>query len=181
YASMVGVLTEDDELFRFGVSAFYSALHDLTPEGGLPLELSRGRRATHYQNYALLYLVTNMQIVSRQGYDVFSLEVNGHDIHNAVDYAMEIIDDPTKLGDYAPQEQYRGFLEDAQYFSWADIYLSHRDDEVLEEFVRPYRPLENRSAGGYITLYFMDPETQRMETVDDAVTEKAEVIIPDAD
>ncbi|WP_227370172.1 alginate lyase family protein [Halomonas sp. M20] len=181
YASMIGVLTEDDELFRFGVSALYSALHDLTPEGGLPLELERGRRATHYQNYALLYLITNMQIIFRQGYDTFSLEVNGNDIHPAVDYAMAIIEDPTKLGDYAPHEQYRGFMEDGQYFSWADIYLSHHDDAALEKFIRPYRPLENRSAGGYITLYFLDPEAQRLEIADDTVEEKAEVILPDAD
>nr|WP_299242382.1 alginate lyase family protein [uncultured Halomonas sp.] len=181
YASMIGVLTEDDELFRFGVSAIYSALHDLTPEGGLPLELERGRRATHYQNYALLYLVTNMQIISRQGYDIFSLEVDGNDIHAAVDYAMAIIEDPSKLGDYAPHEQYRGFMEDGQYFSWAEAYLSHRSDAALEEFIRPYRPIDNRSAGGYMTLYFLDPESQRVETVNDTVKEKADVIIPDAE
>lgn len=179
YASMIGVLTEDNELFRFGVSALYSALHDLTPEGGLPLELSRGRRATHYQNYALLYLVTNMQVISRQGYDVYNMEVNGNTIHEPIDYLMKILDDPRNLKDYAPHEQYRGFMDDEQYFSWMEIYLSHFDDPKIEEFIKDYRPIDNRSAGGYITLYFMKPASQEQVTRKRSMEEKAEVIEPD--
>lgn len=179
YASMIGVLTDDNELFRFGVSALYSALHDLTPEGGLPLELARGRRATHYQNYALLYLVTNMQVISRQGYDVFDLEINGNTIHEPVDYLMQIIEDPSNLKEYAPHEQYRGFLDDEQYFSWMEIYLSHFNDARLENFIKDYRPIDNRSAGGYITLYFMNPDAQVQTTNKKSIKEKAEIIEPD--
>ncbi|MHB0774507.1 alginate lyase family protein [Halomonas sp. WWR20] len=179
YASMIGVLTNDDELFRFGVSAAYSVLSDMTEEGGIPLELSRGRRATHYQNYALLYLVTNFQVISRQGYDIFNLEINGHTLHDAIDYAMTIIEDPSALKDYAPHEQYRGFLEDGQYFSWVEIYLSHFNDARLEEFIRKYRPIDNRGAGGYVTLYFMDPDAQQQAVVNDTLRNKADIIVPD--
>ncbi|MFW3616370.1 alginate lyase family protein [Billgrantia antri] len=161
YASMIGVLVEDDDLFRFGVSAIYSALHDMTEEGALPLEVSRGRRATHYQNYALNYLVTNMQIIQRQGYDIFDLEYEGNDIHKAVDYLFQILDNPAALGDYAPLEQYTGFLRDPQYFTWMEIYLTHFDHPPMERFLTRVRPTYNRSAGGYITLYFMDPEAQQ--------------------
>ncbi|MGQ4879549.1 alginate lyase family protein [Billgrantia sp. LNSP4103-1] len=161
YASMIGVLVEDDDLFRFGVSAVYSALHDLTSEGALPLEVSRGRRATHYQNYGLNYLITNMQIIHRQGYDIFDLHYNGSNIHMAVDFLFRILEDPAALGDYAPREQYTGFLRDPQYFTWMDIYLNHFDHEAMDDFVARVRPTYNRSAGGYITLYFMDPEDQQ--------------------
>ncbi|MBW6389618.1 MAG: alginate lyase family protein [Halomonas sp.] len=161
YASMIGVLVEDDDLFRFGVSAVYSALHDMTEEGALPLEVSRGRRATHYQNYALNYLITNMQIIQRQGYDIFNLEYEGNDIHEAVDYLFQILDNPAALGDYAPLEQYTGFLRDPQYFTWMEIYLTHFDHPPMERFLTRVRPTYNRSAGGYITLYFMDPEAQQ--------------------
>ncbi|WP_240464636.1 alginate lyase family protein [Modicisalibacter sp. 'Wilcox'] len=161
YASMVGVLTDDDKLFRFGVSAIYSALHDMTEEGALPLEMKRGRRASHYQNYALLYLIPNLQIISRQGYDVFNLEVDGHTIQDAVNFDIEILEDPDKLGDLAPHEQYKGFLKDDQYLAWMEIYLSHFDEPRLEPFLRTMRPIENRGAGGYVTLYFMDPAAQQ--------------------
>ncbi|PRY72781.1 alginate lyase family protein [Halomonas ventosae] len=167
YASMVGVLTEDDELFRFGVSAIHAALNDMTQEGAFPLEVSRGRRAIHYQNYGLLYLITNMQVIARQGYDIFELEVDGHTIHDAIDFLFAILDDPAALGDYAPLEQYTGFLKDPQYFTWMEIYLERFDDPRVEDFIRRIRPLYNRSAGGYMTLYFMDPEAQQHVVLDE--------------
>ncbi|ALM53320.1 alginate lyase family protein [Halomonas huangheensis] len=161
YASVIGVLTEDDELFRFGVSAIYSALSDMTEDGAFPLEVARGRRATHYQNYALLYLITNMQVISRQGYPIFELAIDGKDIHDAVDFALRIFKDPAVFGDMAPLEQYTGFLKDNQYFSWMEIYRSHFEDSRIEEFLHEVRPIYNRSAGGYMTLYFMDEDAQQ--------------------
>ncbi|PXX99824.1 alginate lyase family protein [Halomonas sp. LBP4] len=161
YGSVIGVLTEDDELFRFGVSAIYSALHDMTDDGAFPLEVNRGRRATHYQNYALLYLVTNMQVISRQGYEeIFDLEIEGKTLRDGVDFLFEILEDPAALGDYAPLEQYTGFLKDPQYFTWMEIYQTRYDDPRIEDFVTRVRPLYNRSAGGYATLYFMPPDAQ---------------------
>ncbi|MCK0767850.1 alginate lyase family protein [Chromohalobacter canadensis] len=161
YASMIGVLTEDDELFRFGVSAVYSALHDLTKEGAFRLEMKRGRRASHYQNYALLYLIPNMQIISRQGYDIFDKEIDGYTIEDAVDFAIDIFEDPSALGDMAPHEQYKEFLKDDQYLAWMEIYLSHVDNPRLAQFLKTMRPITNRGAGGYVTLYFMDPDAQQ--------------------
>ncbi len=165
YGTMVGILTEDQELFHFGVSAIYSGLNDLIGPGGFRLEMERGRRASHYQNYALLYLVTNMQIVSRQGYDIFDLELDGKTIHDAVDFALDIFEDPSALGDFAPREQYTGFFNDDQYFSWMEIYQQHFNDPRISEFIKPLRPIFNRSAGGYATLYFMNPDAQQQQII----------------
>ncbi|WP_236551253.1 alginate lyase family protein [Billgrantia tianxiuensis] len=161
YAAMVGVLTEDDAMFRFGVSAIYSALHDMTEEGAFPLEMERGRRATHYQNYALLYLVPIMEIVARQGYDIYEYEVDGGTMHDAVDFAMDILEDPSQLGDLAPREQYTGFLKDNQYFAWMEMYRARFGESRFDDFLASMRPIYNRGAGGYATLYFMDPEAQQ--------------------
>ncbi|MEC9483305.1 MAG: alginate lyase family protein [Halomonas sp.] len=165
YATAVGILTQDDELFRFGVSAAYSALSDLTKEGALPLEMKRGRRASHYQNYALLYLIPNMELIARQGYDIYNLEVNGNTIHDAVNFALDIFENPAALGDLAPHEQYRGFFQDDQYFSWMEIYQARFDNPRIAKFLKPLRPIFNRGAGGYVTMYYMDPEDQRHEVV----------------
>ncbi|WP_295038823.1 alginate lyase family protein [Salinicola sp.] len=160
YASMIGVLTNDDELFQFGISAIYSALHDLTPRGALPHEMARGRRASHYQNYALLYLVNIMQVAYRQGYDLFDFEYRGHTLDDAVQFALDTFDDPAALGNLATHAQYYGFLDDEQYLAWMEIYLSHRDDDRVAHYVSQKRPVDNRSAGGYVTFYFMDPQAQ---------------------
>ncbi|MFD2189294.1 alginate lyase family protein [Pistricoccus aurantiacus] len=161
YATMIGVLTEDNELFRYGVGAVYSALNEMTQQGGLPRELARGRRAVHYQNYALMYLVTNMQIISRQGYDIFHLKVDGHTIKDAVDFLLDAIEDASILGENIPREQYHGFLRDNQYSSWMEIYQQHFSDPRIAEFLITQRPIYNRSAGGYVTLFFMDPTVQK--------------------
>lgn len=165
YASMVGVLTEDDALFQFGVSAVYSALHEMLPTGGFPRELARGRRALHYQNYALLYLITNMQIIARQGYNIFDLRVDGKSIHDAVALAVEGLEHPGRFADIVnhdiPTEQYQGFMDDPQYFAWMEIYQAHFQDPDIAAFITPYRSIYNRSAGGYVTLYFMPPGAQR--------------------
>lgn len=161
YATTVGVLTEDNDMFRFGVSAVYSALHDMTEEGAFPLEMERGRRATHYQNYALLYLIPIMEIAARQGYDVYEMEIDGLTMHDAVDFAMDILEDPTELGELAPREQYTGFLKDDQYFAWMEMYRARFGESRFDDFLESMRPIYNRGAGGYATLYFMDPDAQQ--------------------
>ncbi|GHA95699.1 alginate lyase family protein [Modicisalibacter luteus] len=175
YATTVGILTQDNELFRFGVSAIYSALSDLTKEGAFRLEMKRGRRASHYQNYALLYLIPNMQLIARQGYDIFNLEINGHTIHDAVSFALDIFEDPTQLGDMAPHEQYRGFFQDDQYFSWLEIYQSRFDEPRISELLKPMRPVFNRGAGGHVTLYFMHPDEQQHEVIKQTQERMAEL------
>ncbi|PRY65765.1 poly(beta-D-mannuronate) lyase [Vreelandella songnenensis] len=167
YATMIGVLAEDNDLFRFGVSAIYSALHDMTEDGALPLEVNRGRRAIHYQNYALSYLIPNMQIIHRQGYDIFNLEVEDSNIHEGVGYLFQILDDPEALGDYAPREQYTDFLSDPQYFTWMEIYLSHFEHEGMASLITRARPTYSRSAGGPVTFYFMDPGAQEHIRMDE--------------
>lgn len=108
-----------------------------------------------------------MQVIARQGYDIFELEIDGRTIHDAIDFLFAILDDPAALGDYAPLEQYTGFLKDPQYFTWMEIYLERFDDPRVEDFIRRVRPLYNRSAGGYMTLYFMDPEAQQHVVLDE--------------
>jgi poly(beta-D-mannuronate) lyase len=157
YAAIIGVLADDDELFQVGVGALLSALHELTEEGAFPREIGRGTRAAHYQNYALLYLVPIAQIIERQGYPAFDLAVDGRTLRDAVDFTIDLLEDPASLLGLAPPGQDYEFIHDSQYFAWMEIWLSRFDAPRLERFVAPRRPLYNRSAGGYVTLFFWHP------------------------
>ena len=161
YATVVGVLAADDALFRFGVSAIHSALHEMDVTGALPREIERGGRAMHYQNYALLYLVPIMHIVERQGYPIFDLTIGGRTMDDAVAFALDVMEDPAALEDLAPVTQYEGFMKDDQYFAWMEIWLQHRADPRIARFIRPYRPIYNRGVMGHVTMLFMDPAAQR--------------------
>jgi poly(beta-D-mannuronate) lyase len=158
YATIIGVVAGHDGLFQTGVGALLSALLEMTAQGALPREVGRGERAAHYQNYALLYLVPIAQIIERQGYPAFALEVDGRGLQDAVDFAIDVLEDPAHLGDLAPPTQKLWFIEDDQYFAWMEIYLTRFEAPRLERWIAPRRPVYNRSAGGYVTLLFWDPD-----------------------
>jgi len=158
YMTIVGVVADNDELFETGLRSVYSALDDLNEQGALQLAMRRGWRAIHYQNYSLLYLVMTMQVAYRQGYDLFKLEKDGIGFHDAVAFLLRCLQNPYNIGVLPPGEQDLTFTNDAQYFSWMEIWLAHFDEPAMENFARVYRPIFNRGAGGYLTLYFKRPE-----------------------
>lgn len=158
YMTIVGVVADNDELFETGLRSIYSALDDINEDGALQLAMRRGWRAIHYQNYSLLYLVMTMQVAHRQGYDLFNLKHRGRGFHDAVAFLMRSLRDPYSIAALPPGEQDLSFTNDPQYFSWMEIWLSHFDNPQMERFVRVYRPIFNRGAGGYLTLYFKRPE-----------------------
>ena len=157
YASVIGILNMDNALFRVGVSALYSALHEMGARGELPREIERGNRAVHYQNYALLYLIPIAELIERQGYPAYSLSVGGRTLHDAVAFTLEILEEPAALRDLAPAAQNLRFIGDKQYFAWMEIYLDRFRNPRMERWLAGRRPIYNRSAGGYITLFFSEP------------------------
>lgn len=164
HATVIGILTGDDALFQFGVSAVYSALHEMNPDGSLPRELERGARLIHYQNYAVLYLVTIMELVERQGYPIFDLEIDGRTIHDAVDFTLDALADPSTVEAHTGEVQDLWFMEDPQYFSWMEVYGARFPSERIDRLARPRRPIYNRSAGGFVTLYFYHPSRSEQGT-----------------
>jgi poly(beta-D-mannuronate) lyase len=158
YATVIGIMGADDDLFRVGVKALMSALHEMGPSGELPREMAREGRAVHYQNYALLYLVPIAQLIERQGYAAYELRIDGRSLRDAVAFAMDILENPAEVADLVSPDQELGFIEDDQYFAWMEIYLSRFADPRLERWIAPRRPLYSRSAGGHLTLFFWDPD-----------------------
>jgi poly(beta-D-mannuronate) lyase len=162
YATVIGILNADGDLFRVGVKALMSALHEMGPRGELPREMARGAKAVHYQNYALIYLVLIAELIERQGYPAYGMHIDGHSLHDAVSFALDLLEDPSELGDLAPHQDLR-FIEDDQYFAWMEIYLSRFADAPIERWLSARRPVFSRSAGGYLTLFFWDPDRHRSE------------------
>jgi poly(beta-D-mannuronate) lyase len=157
YAAVIGILNADDDLFQVGVRALLSAIHEMGPRGELPREIDRGAKAVHYQNFALVYLVPLAELIERQGYPVYSLDEGGRSLHDAVAFAIDILEDTSRLGDLAPAQQDLRFVEDDQYFAWMEIYLSRFAAPRIDRWLAERRPVYNRSAGGQVTLYFWHP------------------------
>ncbi len=161
YATAIGIVAGNDALFRYGIGAPYKALAELNDDGSFSREVARGSRAVHYQNYALLYLIPIMELVTRQGYPIYDLEIGGNTIHKAVAYALDVLENPSLIAAHAPEEQNLWFLDDRQYFVWMELYAARFPNERVEAFIENRRPLYNRSAGGAVTMYVYEPDRPR--------------------
>ncbi len=155
YATIIGVMGQDDHLFRQGMKAILMALEGALPDGALPLEMKRGDRAAHYQNYALNYLIPIAQIVERQGYPVWNMSFGGKSLHTLIAFNNRVLMDPTTVLKYAETEElYLDYLEDDQYFAWFEIYLSKFRSDFMETWAAGRRPMFNRTLGGNLTALF---------------------------
>jgi poly(beta-D-mannuronate) lyase len=157
YAATIGVLISDDELFRTGISAIYSALSDADVSGALPLEMKRQQFAAKYQVFATMYLAMIAQIAARQGYDLYSLEVNGRKLGDVVNFSIAALLKPESAADAAKTpKQDASFIDDTQYYSWLEL-LSNRPQwrDSVQALLASERPVFNRSLGGFLTLYFL--------------------------
>lgn len=159
YAAIIGVLTLDDGLFQEGIAAVLSALSDSTASGALPLEMARGRKAAHYQNYATMYLVLIAKIAAQQGYDLYEIDYQGRTLATVVSMTELVLNDPgvvSSEGVSVMQED--AFLESAQYLAWLELVPPEILSPRARELRDAARPGYVRNLGGHLTLYFGDLE-----------------------
>lgn len=155
-AASVGVVSDDAEMYAWGTAKVLRALTDMNADGSLPHEMVRGKRALHYQHFAMKALILIAQVAAQRGDDLYALDVGGRSLHTAVEFTLRATDDPSLVEVHAgvPQE-----FSAANGLSWAEVYY--------RSFPRPdmvqYLGLETLPAGRLAivplsTLYFYMPE-----------------------
>lgn len=164
YAMSIGIMTGDEALYRFGVRGFLLALHEAGPDGRLPMEIARGRRAVHYQNFAVMYLVMLAEMMERQGVDAYAIEVDGVGLHDVVGMALDLLLEPERVRALGVEdEQILPHEEDGQFLSWLEMYHARTGDPRALALMEGRRPFYNRSLGGYVSLYFLRPDAEDAE------------------
>lgn len=160
YAAIIGVMNRDDALFQVGVRAYLTGLSLAPDDGWLMLEMMRGRRAAHYQNFATLYLVFLAELIDRQGYDAYALRgTDGRSLQQIATRTLDVIEDPQVVLDHGGEgEQIMPLETDGQFLVWLEPYALHVQDPRLPGLLQARRPLLNRSLGGAMTLIFMPAE-----------------------
>lgn len=124
-AVAVGVVSSDDELFRWGVGVYKQAVDEIDPRGAFPLEMARHERALHYQSFALQPLTPLAEFAERQDVALFSYRSpTGRTIRDAVDFLGAALADPSIVKAYTPDEQ---MIDDIapDFFSFAEFYSHH--------------------------------------------------------
>ena len=172
-----GALTGDDRRFQAGIDAYRDALADMRPDGSLPLETERGARALWYQRHAIASLVVIAEIAANQGLDLYGLQTDGRDLHGAIRFLLDAIEEPAKVLPYAaansnpgtdsgPGDQDLSFLDqrghDRHYMAWVEIYAARFPDRpeskrllaLLARTDPDFRPMIDDYSGGATTCFF---------------------------
>jgi len=162
-AAIVGVVSNDNDLFRFGIKRYVAALNSMNKDGGFPLEMAPGKRAIHYQNFAILPLVYIAEIAAQQGYDLYSLNIDGKDLHLAINFLMRCIEENDTIKEYTIRAQDTSFLRRTGRISrggisWMEPYNRRFKNKEIETFLNGKRPTYYRWTGGNSTVYFYSPE-----------------------
>jgi poly(beta-D-mannuronate) lyase len=108
-AISIGVTSNDNDLFRFGVDTFKQAVGQEDNNGAFPLEMARHENAIHYQSFALQPLIMIAEFADRQSVDLYAYTDHGHTIRNAVTFLGQAIADPTIVKQYTSDEQKTNF------------------------------------------------------------------------
>jgi poly(beta-D-mannuronate) lyase len=104
-AISIGVVSNDNELFRFGVDTFKQAVGQEDNNGAFPLEMSRHENAIHYQAFALQPLIMVAEFAERQNVNLYAYTENGRTIRTAVTFLGQAVADPSVVKQYTADEQ----------------------------------------------------------------------------
>lgn len=155
HATMVGVLANDTELFRWGLGRYALAMDQLAADGSWPLEMARHEQALHYQNYALLPLVMIAEIAAQQGLDLYAHQSGGRDLHSAVGFLRRTLA-AQKAGSPKPGEKLdlRAFAPGRSDQAWAEFYRARFGQDPLGLLGKP---IFNARMGGHVILLAYRP------------------------
>ena len=158
HATMIGVLANDAELFRWGLGRYALAMEELAPDGSWPREMARHEQAMLYQNFALLPLVMMAEIAAQQGLDLYGYQVKNRDIHSAVRFLATALAEQRRaaLAPGAKPMNLSGFAPGRGDMSWTEFYLARFGRDPLGQLSLP---VANPRTGGNATLLVYRPKT----------------------
>ncbi|HTV08704.1 MAG TPA: alginate lyase family protein [Candidatus Aquilonibacter sp.] len=151
-ATSIGVLSNDDKLFRDGVEVFKQAVSQEDDSGAFPLEMARHENAIHYQAFALQPLIMIAEFGERQHVDLYGVTAHGRTIRNAVLFLGEAIGDPGLVKKYTDDVQKTNFSPDG--IAELEFYLARFGAAGISSSITNLlqRPVSATRIGGSTTV-----------------------------
>lgn len=150
-AAQWAVLTGRGEYADAAEAAARATLAGMDADGSLPLEMERGPRALWYQRHAIASLVYIADLLRPSGRDLWRPRPDGADLHRAIAFLLDAIDEPRRLSPFTGADADRqdlGFLvprgNGRHYMAWAELYRARFPErpESLRLLARLPRPGE---------------------------------------
>ena len=108
----LGVLLNDEKLFRKAFKNFEAAIKYQRKDGSLPIEVRRGGRAMFYQGRAMNALAVIAIIAENQGYNIWDYEYKGRNYHNLVRFFIDFTENNEIVFKYAKEMKSPGPAKD---------------------------------------------------------------------
>lgn len=145
--SAAGIASNNRKLFNWGVQAYHVGIAQIEPDGVLPLEMRRGRRALHYHLYALAPLVylaefgedNGLNLYAERNYAIRKLAILSTDglVNNS--FFVKATGIEQDLPDGPPA---------AEQISWAKIYVARFPNPTIEKLLSEAKSLSYMYLGG---------------------------------
>tara|TARA_B100000963_G_scaffold239268_1_gene209307 strand:+ start:354 stop:1475 length:1122 start_codon:yes stop_codon:yes gene_type:complete len=104
----VGSWLGDEKLFSVGLKQWEKTISTIRDDGSLPHEAARGSRAMSYTGLTIGKLMRIAETARQQGIDLYSKEVKGKSIHDAVAFYIRAIENPVVIWKYAKYNKSSG-------------------------------------------------------------------------
>ena len=104
----VGSWLADEKLFSVGIKQWEKTMSTIRGDGSLPHEAARGSRAMWYTGLTIGKLMRISETARQQGIDLYSKEVEGKSIHDAVAFYIGAIENPEIIWKYAKYNKSSG-------------------------------------------------------------------------
>jgi poly(beta-D-mannuronate) lyase len=104
-AISIGVVSNDNTLFQFGVETYHQAISEIDTLGAFPREMARHDRAIHYQAFALQPLIPIAAFAERQHVDLYGYTEHGRTLRNAIVFFGRAVEDPSLVKTYTDDQQ----------------------------------------------------------------------------
>jgi hypothetical protein len=153
-AISTGVISGDEELFGFGVQAYFDGVNEIDKRGALPLEMARHERAIQYQSFALEPLIEIAEFAERQHIPLYSYKSpTGHMIGDAIVFLGQAVADPSIVKAYATEEQDVG--TSSEFYASLEFYTRRFPGQQLPATIVEglKRPQFATRLGGSTTLF----------------------------
>jgi poly(beta-D-mannuronate) lyase len=146
------IATNDHDMFDWAMGREKFGISQIQPDGSLPLEVLRKKKAWHYHVFAAAPLFMLAEAGYRNGVDLF--HENDEGLHRLGSLILKNIGHPDDFKRLTGEEQETDKTADSSDLNWVEVYARHYHDPLAESALEKFRPLKTSRMGGDVTLLY---------------------------
>ncbi|CAM4241539.1 alginate lyase family protein [Pseudoalteromonas byunsanensis] len=165
---MLGVTENNDDYFRRGIARYFMILDkQVRADGSIVFESQRGDSALGYSTSALASVIMMAEVAAMQGYDLYSVEIDGKSIETMIDFNLRAYSDNELYHQYT-QYQNPFFASPEQIKNWNNQTYENFDLETNQFLLSALEAYKRRFPNSELTALAksMFPESEYVRFVE---------------